>query len=318
MNNSDVAINRKYKDSTQKKLLKEIWNHRLIYILLIPGFVYVFLFRYIPMYGITLAFKDINLSEGLYGGTFVGLKYFRQLFDSSMFNDALRNTLILSSVRMVTTQLLVPVLIALFMNEISKEWYKRTLQTAIYMPRFVSWSVYGGIVILLLSPESGIINAVIKALGGNSIYFMSKPEYFKTILIIADGLKEAGWGAVIFIAAISGIDMEQYEAAIVDGASKFQRIWHITLPGIMNTIAILFVIKIGYLMSVGVEMVYSMYNPMVFRAADVLDTYALRLGVQEGNFSLGTASELFRSSIGFMLVLITNKISKRFTETSLL
>lgn len=312
-NKGELENNKKF-----SMLLKNIWQHRLIYLILLPGFVYLILFRYVPMYGITLAFKDINLSEGLYGGTWVGFKYFKELFVSSMFISAFKNTIVLSLLRMITTNLVVPVLLAVFMNEITSEWYKRTLQTAIYMPRFVSWIVYGGIVTLLLSPESGVVNAIIKAMGGQPIYFLSKPEYFKAILLISDMLKEAGWGAVIFIAAISSVDVQQYEAAIVDGASKLQKIWHITLPGIANTIVIMFVIKIGYLMSVGVDMVYSMYNPLVFNTGDVIDTFVLRTGIQEGNISSGTAADLFKALVGLVLVIITNKLSKRFSESSLL
>lgn len=285
--------------------------------MLLPGIVYLIMFRYIPMYGVTLAFKEMNLSEGLYGGTWAGFKYFKEIFKSTMFLNALRNTLVISSLKIVTN-MAIPVALALFMNEISKEWYKRTLQTAIYMPRFVSWVVYGGIVIMMLSPETGVLNSFIKLFGGNPVYFFSKPQYFKAIVIITDILKEAGWGAVVYIAAISAVDVQQYEAAIVDGASKIQRIRYITLPGIANTIIVMLVIKVGYLMSVGIDQIYNLYNPMVFESGDVLDTLVLRSGIQEGNISFGTAAGLFQSSIGFLLVLITNWIARKYNESSLL
>lgn len=300
----------------KNSLLRNIWNHRLMYLLLFPGMLYIFLFRYVPMFGITLAFKDINLSEGLYGGTWVGFKYFHRIFGSSMFLNALKNTIIINLLKMVT-HLVIPVAISLFMNEISREWHKRTLQTAIYMPRFVSWVVYGGIVTLMLSPESGVVNAVIKLFGGTPIFFLSRPEYFKAILIISDMLKEAGWAAVIYIAAISTVDIQQYEAAVMDGATKMQRIRHITLPGISTTIAIMFTLRIGSMMTAGLDQVYNLYNPMVFETGDVLDTLTYRLGIEQGDISLGAAAGLFQSSIGFVLVLISNWLSRKYNETSL-
>lgn len=297
-------------------LMKNIWNHKLMYLLLIPGIIYVFLFRYVPMYGITLAFKDINLSEGLYGGVWVGFKYFNRIFDSTMFVNALRNTIIINLLKMLT-HLVIPVAIALFMNEITREWYKRTLQTAIYMPRFVSWVVYGGIVTLMLSPESGVVNALVKLLGGTPIFFLSKPEYFKAILIISDMMKEAGWSAVVYIAAISTVDIQQYEAALMDGAFKLQRIRHITLPGIATTIIIMFTLRVGSMMSAGLDQVFNLYNPIVFETGDVLDTLTYRLGIEQGDISLGTAAGVFQSTIGFVLVLISDWFAKRMNNTSL-
>lgn len=321
MNTKALDINQpdvKRKVSAKREtVLTRIWEYKAFYLMLLPAVIYVLMFRYVPMFGVTLAFKDINLSEGLYGGTWAGFKHFEQLFKSTMFLNALRNTLIISVLKLATN-MAVPITIALFMNEITKEWYRRTLQTAIYMPRFVSWVVYGGIVTLLLSPENGIVNGLIKVTGAESIYFLSKPEYFKAIVILTDMLKEAGWGAVIYIAAISTVDIQQYEAAVIDGASKLQRIWHITLPGISNTIIVMLVIKVGYLMSVGIDQIYNLYNPIVFETGDVLDTLVLRTGIQEGNISYGAAAGLFQATIGFILVVITNKLSKKFSESSLL
>lgn len=304
------------KQDKRNALVKNIWNHKLMYMLLIPGIIYVFLFRYVPMYGITLAFKDINLSEGLYGGVWVGFKYFTRIFESSMFVNALRNTIIINLLKMLT-HLVIPVAIALFMNEITREWYKRTLQTAIYMPRFVSWVVYGGIVTLMLSPESGVVNALVKLFGGTPVFFLSKPEYFKAILIISDMMKEAGWSAVVYIAAISTVDIQQYEAALMDGASKLQRIRHITLPGIATTIIIMFTLRVGSMMSAGLDQVFNLYNPIVFETGDVLDTLTYRLGIEQGDISLGTAAGVFQSTIGFVLVLISNWFAKRMNNTSL-
>jgi len=291
-------------------IISGINRYKFLYLLLLPAVVYVFIFRYLPIYGLASAFLDYNYVQGISGSTWVGFQHFQRLFGSSMFMDALKNTLIISSYKIISG-LFCPVILAIMLSEIKQKWYQRTLQTVIYLPRFVSWVVYGGIVTLMLSPETGLINRIIEWMGFKPIYFLINPGYFRGLLVVTDILKEAGWGAIIYIAAIAGIDQQLYEAAIVDGASRLQRIFHITLPGISTTIAVMLIIRVGYLLSAGLDQVINLYNPMVLGVGDILDTYVYREGIEKLNISLATAAGLIQSVVGFALVLTANKISKK-------
>lgn len=296
-----------------KIIIKEVFRYRFFYFLVLPSMLWVFLFRYLPMYGISLAFVDYNFAEGLIGSKWVGFKYFLQLFNTEMFRQALWNTMIISMYKMVSG-FIFPILLALMLNEITKDWYKRTLQTAVYLPRFVSWVVYGGIILLLLSPETGLVNKVIEFIGGKPKYFLGEPAYFRSILMITDAMKEAGWGAVVYIAAITSIDIEMYESAKIDGVNMFQKIWYITLPGIASTIIVMLIIRLGYILNAGLDQVLNLYNPMVLQVGDILDTYIYRQGVEQFNLSLATAADLFKAIIGFILVIITNTITKKINS----
>ncbi|WP_235941375.1 ABC transporter permease [Paenibacillus puerhi] len=298
-----------------KAVLVRIWRFRLLYIMLIPAAVWVFAFDYMPIYGLGTAFLHYNYVEGIAGSEWAGLHYFRQLFESEMFRNALTNTIIINLYKMISG-FVCPILLALALSEVKTAWYRKTLQTAVYLPRFVSWVVYGGLITILLSPETGIVNKLIVLFGGEAVYFLAEPHLFRGLLVITDAMKEMGWAAIVYIAAISGINPETYEAAIVDGASRMQRVIHITLPGIATTIIVLFILRIGFIMSAGIDQVLNLYNPMVYEAGDILDTYIYRMGIEQFNVSLATAADAVKGVVGLVLVLITNAAAKRINGDS--
>jgi putative aldouronate transport system permease protein len=304
------------RETPLRKQLRRIWKYKLLFILLLPAFVWVFIFDYLPLYGISIAFMDYNVIQGFSGSEWAGLKYFRMLFESEMFRNAFKNTLLISLYKMISG-FLCPILLALALNEIQAAWFKKTLQTAVYLPRFVSWVVYGGIITLLLSPETGVINKIIEFFGGKPVYLLVEPAYFRTILVVTDAMKEMGWAAIIYIAAIAGLNPEVYEAAIMDGATRFQRILHITLPGITGTIIVIFILRVGYIMSAGLDQVINLYNPMVFEMGDILDTYIYRIGIEQFNLSLAAAADFIKGVIGLAMVLLANQIAKRINDSGI-
>lgn len=296
--------------------LRRIWKFKLMYMLLLPAFVWVFIFDYLPVYGISVAFMDYNFIQGFGASDWVGLKHFHALFESEMFLNAFKNTLIINLYKLISG-FACPILLALALNEIRVKWFKKTLQTAVYLPRFVSWVVYGGIITLLLSPETGVVNGIIEWLGGTPAYLLAEPAYFRTILVVTDAMKEMGWAAIIYIAAIAGLNPEVYEAAVVDGATRFQRIIHVTLPGISSTIVVMFILRVGFIMSAGLDQVLNLYNPMVFQVGDILDTYIYRVGIEQFNVSLAAAADVIKGVIGLVMVLAANHIAKRINDSGI-
>ncbi|KIL38336.1 protein lplB [Gordoniibacillus kamchatkensis] len=299
-----------------RRRLRRVWKYKLLYVLLLPALAWVVIFDYFPLYGIGIAFTDYNVIQGFSGSEWAGLKYFRMLFESEMFRHAFRNTLLISLYKMISG-FLCPILLALALNEIRVAWFKKTLQTAVYLPRFVSWVVYGGIIALLLSPETGVVNKIIEWFGGKPAYLLVEPAYFRTILVVTDAMKEMGWAAIIYIAAIAGLNPEVYEAAIMDGATRLQRIVHVTLPGITGTIIVMFILRVGYVMSAGLDQVINLYNPMVFEAGDILDTYIYRIGIEQFNLSLAAAADVIKGAIGLAMVLVANHIAKRVNDSGI-
>jgi putative aldouronate transport system permease protein len=306
-------------DSKEKPLhrqIRRIWKYKLLYVLLIPAFLWVLIFDYLPLYGVSIAFMDYNAIQGFSRSQWAGFKYFQMLFESDMFLNAFKNTLLISLYKMISG-FLCPIVLALALNEIRVGWFKKSLQTAVYLPRFVSWVVYGGIITLLLSPETGVINKIIAFFGGDPVYLLVEPAYFRTILVVTDAMKEMGWAAIIYIAAIAGLNPEVYEAAIMDGASRFQRIAHVTLPGITGTIIVIFILRVGYIMSAGLDQVINLYNPMVFEVGDILDTYIYRVGIEQFNLSLAAAADVIKGAIGLVLMLVANHIAKRINDSGI-
>lgn len=300
----------------ERRVLHRLWKYKLMYLLLLPACIWVFIFDYLPVYGISVAFMDYNFIKGMSGSEWAGLKYFQALFESDMFLTAFKNTLIINMYKMVSG-FACPILLALALNEIRVKWFKKTLQTAVYLPRFVSWVVYGGIITLLLSPETGLINKAIEWFGGHPAYLLAEPGYFRFILVVTDAMKEMGWAAIIYIAAIAGLNPEVYEAAVVDGATRFQRILHVTLPGISGTIVVMFILRVGYIMSAGLDQIINLYNPMVLSVGDILDTYIYRVGIEQFNVSLAAAADAIKGIIGLAMVLITNQVAKRINDSGI-
>jgi len=299
-----------------KNFLEIISKYKYLYLMLLPGLIWYFIYKYLPLYGLTIAFKDYNFSKGIIGSPWVGLKHFKFLFTFPDFCNILRNTVILSIYNIIFG-FPAPIIIAMLLNELRSVVYKRTIQTVIYFPHFLSWVILGGIIIQLLGPNEGLINQIIKYFGYDPVNFMTKSQYFRGIIVSTNILKEAGWGAIIYLAALSGIDTEQYEAAIIDGANRWQKLIYITLPGIMNTIIVMLILRVGYILDVSFEQIYVMYNPTVYDVGDVLSTYIYRMGIQGMKFSLTTAIGLFQSLIGFILIILTNNMSKKFSEVSM-
>lgn len=283
-------------------------RHKYYYLLLLPGIVYFLLIHYWPMFGITIAFKDFRLLDGVMGSPWAGLKWFRTLFASPDFWVALRNTIILSVYKLVFN-FPAPILLALLLNEVYHSGFKRIVQTIVYFPHFLSWVILGGILFSLFSTNSGLLSML-----GFSTSPLMDPTKFRGLLVLSELWKEVGWGTIIYMAAISGINMELYDAAKIDGANRFQLVRHITLPSIAGTIVILLILKTGHILNVGFDQIYNLYNPLVYEVADVLDTYVYRVGITMGRYPFATAAGLFQSVVGLILIVLTNRLAKKFGE----
>jgi len=305
LNKSSIATVKKRKSYMQQN----IW----LYIFLIPGLVYFIVFNYVPLYGIVIAFQDFNPIAGIAGSKFVGLENFRLLFQSDNFKSIFRNSIWISVLRLLWG-FPIPIFIAIILNEIQMKKFCKFSQTVLYMPHFISWVVLAGIIVNLLSPANGGVNKFLELLGHEPIAFLQSEKYFRSVLVISDIWKEAGWGAIVYIAAISGIDVEMFEAAKMDGATVMQKIRYITLPSIVPTITVLFILRLGSLLRNGFEQIFMLYNPLVFKVADVFETYTYRIGLKQGQFGFATAVGLFQSVVGFALVITTNKLSKKYGE----
>ncbi|MEF2246735.1 ABC transporter permease [Paenibacillus sp. IITD108] len=286
-------------------------RYKYYYALLLPGLLYFLLFHYVPMFGVMIAFKEYKLSLGIWASDWAGLKWFQQLYTSDDFWIALRNTVIISFYKLAFV-FPVPIIIALMLNELWSNKFKRVIQTIIYFPHFVSWVILGGILYTLFSPSTGLLTVI-----GISKSPLMDPETFRGMLITTEIWKEAGWGTVIYLAAIAGINPELYEAAKMDGASKLQEILRITLPSIGGTIVILLILKMGHILNAGFDQVFILYNALVYNVADILDTYVYRVGLAMGRFPLAAAAGLFKSVVGLFMIIVTNAIARRVGGSSL-
>ncbi|WP_321166624.1 ABC transporter permease [Paenibacillus sp. Soil724D2] len=299
---------------TIRKHVVQEWR---LYLLLIPFLAWYVLFMYKPMYGLQIAFKDFSLFKGIEGSTWVGLEHFKQFFNGPYFWRTLKNTLLLSLYQLIFA-FPAPIVLALLLNEVRNRLFQKFVQTFTYLPHFISIVVVAGIVTNFLAPSTGIVNSILQLLGGEKLYFLTKPEYFRTIYIISmDIWKEMGFGAIVYIAALAGVNPALYEAAKIDGAGRFQIIWNVTLPSIIPTIAIMLILKIGQLMEVGYEAIILLYQPATYETADVISTYVYRSGLQEGQYDLATAAGLFNASVSLLLVIMANRLSKKLTDTGL-
>jgi len=285
--------------------LKYVWTNRYLYLLLIPCVVYFIIFNYVPMYGLIIAFKEFKFSKGILGSPWNGVENFAYLFGLKDFYRVLGNSILLSLLRLVIA-FPVPIILSLALNEIPFLRYKRLTQTMIYLPYFISWVVIGGILVNLLSPSWGIINSLIKALGGEPVFFLGRARYFRGIAVASYIWKQAGWDTIIYLAAITAINPELYEAATIDGAGRLRRIWHITLPGIRTTVVILLLLAIGGLMNNGFEQIYMLQNSSNLQVSEVFETYTYKLGIVNGRFSFATTVGLFSSVVGFVLLMLAN------------
>ncbi|MCG3268289.1 sugar ABC transporter permease [Yoonia sp. I 8.24] len=287
-----------------------------IYVLLAPTIIWFLVFLYRPMYGLQIAFKDYSVFRGIEGSPWIGFEHFHTLFGSDQFIRALKNTVIISMLTLVFG-FPMPIILALMFNEVLNQTYKKTVQTVVYLPHFISTVIISGIVITAFSPSSGVVNTVLDWLGFDKIYFLTKPEWFRPIFIGSGIWQEAGFSSIVFLAAIAGVNPSLYESAVVDGASRWQMMWKITIPSIMPTIIIMLIIRIGNLLEVGFELIILLYQPATYQTADVVNTYIYRQGLQVGQYDLAAAAGLFNAVVAFVLVMTANTISKRYSRTSL-
>jgi putative aldouronate transport system permease protein len=300
-------------NSRGKHVLHGLKRDKFLYLLIAPGVLFFLIFKYVPMWGIIIAFQDYSPYLGVMESTWVGFDHFIRFFSNKDFLMLFRNTMAISLLGLVFFFPL-PILLSLLLNELRSEFYKKSIQSIVYLPHFLSWVIIAGITFLLLSQSSGIINQMLVSLGFPKYDFLTNQDNFWILLTVQHVWKESGWGTIIFLAAIAGVDPQQYEAAKMDGANRLRQAWHVTLPAIRSVIIILFILRLGNIMDVGFEQVFLMMNGAVSNVADVFETYAYRLGIQQGQFSFSTAVGLFKSIVGLILVIGANKLAKKFGE----
>lgn len=298
-------------------IMAKLWKYRYLYLLILPGILYFVIFRYIPMYGVVIAFQDFSINKGIWGSKWVGLEQFRRLFLGLSFPAVFRNTVIISLCKLVMG-FPAPIILALLLNEVKSRKFKKITQTIVYLPHFISWVILAGLISMFLHPDTGLINEVVKFFNdGKGIDFLVSKEYFRSILVITDIYKGIGWGSIVYIAAISSIDSTIYEAAMVDGAGRLAQIWHITLPALKSTIVVMFILNMGGILNAGFEQILLLYNPRVYDVADIIDTYVYRNGIMSSNYSMSTAAGLFKSVISMALIIFTNKMAHLLEEDGL-
>ncbi|MBB6693375.1 sugar ABC transporter permease [Cohnella xylanilytica] len=298
--------------SLAAKLRKDKW----IYLLLAPGLLYFLIFKYVPMWGILLAFQDYQPFLGFWKSEWVGFDHFKVFFDNPEFFMLLRNTLTLSFYNLIFF-FPMPIVLALLLNEVRRAFFKRTIQTLIYVPHFISMVIVASLTYVLLTTQGGFVNGLLEQYAGTKIDFLASPEWFRPMIVVQTIWKESGFGTIIFLAALAGVDVEQYEAAIMDGANRWRQAWHITLPSIRNTIVILLILRMGDVLDNGFEQIYLMLNPLNREVAEVFDTYVYMMGITQGAFSYSTAVGLFKAVVGVILVLGSNWLAKRFGQTGI-
>ena len=287
-----------------------------LYLLLLLPTVFYFIFRYIPMYGVTIAFKDYNMFRGVWESDWVGFDVFREVFGLPAFYTVVRNTLLINGLDLILA-FPAPIILALLLNEVRGMLYKRVSQTILYLPHFISWVIIGGMVYTIFATQSGLINVSLRKLGLDAIPFLAEKWHWLFTYIGVGIWQGMGWGSIIYLAAISGINAELYEAAEVDGASRLRKIWHITLPGITPTLVIMLILRMGQIMSIGFDRPYILGNPMVSDFSEVISTFNYHYGLRAARYSLATAVGLFQSAIGIIFLVTTNQIAKKVGETGL-
>ena len=270
--------------------------------MLIPGIIFLFIFNYIPLCGIYISFQDFNPAKGIFGNNeWVGFDNFAYIFSPPNIWRVFGNTLIIAVLKIIFGTL-VPIIVSLMLNECRNKLFKRTIQTTIYFPYFISWIILGGILLDILSPTDGIVNEIIKAFGGDPIYFLGDNRFFKGTLVVSDVWRNFGYNSVIYLSAITGIDMAQYEAAAIDGANRWQQTIHVTLPGIATIVILMIVLNMGNLLNAGFDQVFNLYSPQVYESGDIIDTLVYRIGLEQAKFGPSTAVGLLKSVISFILI----------------
>ena len=300
-----------------KRTLQSMGRHWQLYLLLIPTVVFFIIFKYVPMYGLQIAFRDYVVTKGFSGSTWVGLKHFERFVNSPDFWLIIKNTLTISVFQLLISFPL-PIIISLLLNQLRKQRSKTIIQNILIAPHFISLVVLIGMVMIFLNPRNGILNQMIVAFGGEPIHFLGKPEYFKSIYVLSGVWQNTGWDTVIYIAALSSIDPSLYEAATVDGATRWQKIWRIDFPGILPVIITQLILNCGQMLSIGYEKILLLQNPLNRVASEVISTYEYQQGILNSQFSYSTAIGLFNAVINFAILLLVNHLAKKYSETSIL
>lgn len=301
----------------KRRLLYYLRRDRYLYLFLLPAMGFYLVFKYSPLYGELIAFKDFQIMKGIWNSPWVGLKHFQGLLSNPDFWQVFRNTMLLNVYKLLFV-FPAPIFLALMLNEVRLNGFKRLIQNLLYLPHFISWVVLGGVIVAVLSPSTGIINTIMeKVFGLEPIYFMTHTGWWPVVFTLSSIWQSAGWGTILYLAAMANIDPQLYEAAKIDGASKLRQIWHVTLPGIRPTIAILLILQMGQVTDVGFEQVYNLQNEAVFSVSDVISTYVYRMGLQAAQYSYSTAVGLFQGIIALILMLTVNKITKAMGESGL-
>lgn len=299
----------------KKKYTMAVLKRELpLHLMLVPGLILIAVFNYTPMAGLIIAFQRFIPSKGMFGEQeWIGFENFSYVFSLPGFSQAMKNTIVIAFWKIVLG-LIVPIIFALLLNEIHRNGFKRTIQTVVYLPYFLSWVVLGGIFLDMLSPSSGIVNQIIKAMGGEGIFFLGDNRYFQPTLIVTDIWKNFGYGAIVYLAAILGIDTDLYEAAQIDGANRWKQTWHVTLPGMRMIIVLMLVLSLGNVLNAGFDQVFNLYSKAVYESGDILDTFVYRLGLIDAQYGPATAVGLFKSVISTVFISISYFLAYRFAD----
>lgn len=313
---TDVSFDKQIQRNKKDSFITYFTQHKWLYIMLIPGALYFIIFRYIPMGGIVIAFKQYSPFRGIWASPWVGFKQFQLLFTGTDFWLLLKNTLLLSLMNLIF-YFPMPIIIALLLNEIKNQIYKRVIQTFIYIPHFVSWVIVASLTFTLFNVTDGAVNGFVKAITGKTINFLGLPQYFRPMIIGQAIWKETGYGTIIFLAALAGVDPNLYEAAKVDGAGRWKIMWHITLPALKSTIIMMLILRVGSILNTGFEQIYLMRNDLNISASEVFDTFVYQRGLINGQYSYSSAAGLFKSIVGLILVLSADRLAKKAGESGI-
>ena len=299
---------------SKKPAVKTRMNQLYYHLMLIPGMIFIFIFNYVPVFGFVMAFQNYKPTKGIWGSEWVGLLQFRRLFSNSDFYELLENTIVISLGKLLV-KLVVAVAFAILLNEIRHRWIKKNVQTIVYLPHFISWAVLAPIVVNMFG-INGMVNDIIAALGLDRINFLGSNQHFRGLLVGTGVWKEFGYGSIVYLAAITAVDPGLHEAAAIDGATWWKRVWHVTLPAMLPIVILMLAIDVGHVLSAGFDQVYNLYSVRVYESGDILDTYVYRVGLQQRQYSFSTAVSIFKSTIGLILMLSVNGLSKKFLNRS--
>lgn len=299
-----------------RRTAKAVWRQRWLYLLMSPTLIYFVVFKYGPLWNAQIAFKDFKPLLGVWDSPWVGFKHFEAFVNSFYFDQLIVNTIFFSTAKLVLG-LPVAVILAIALHESLMRRFRTIVQTVVYLPHFLSWVIMFGVLLMLLSPNNGLINKVIEALGGEPIAFLTSPQWFRPVVILSEIWKETGWSTIIYLAALLGISPHLYEAATVDGANHLQRIRHISIPGILPVIVLVTLLRLGHILDAGFNQIFVLYSVPVYSVGDIIDTWVYRQGILQFQFSLATAVGIFKGVIGLALILVANKVAKRVTSQGL-